>query len=105
MSQIGYGYNYMGQTETPRREEWSVSSFPGVVVPLHNVALTFIQDSRYVWGSCLPAGLLVCVRTIRRGIHVSTSEHLNGLCAVVPVSDAHLGATASETVSLGESVH
>ena len=27
LSQDGYGYNYLGQTETPRREEWSVSSF------------------------------------------------------------------------------
>ena len=27
LSQDGYGYNYMGQTENPRREEWSVSSF------------------------------------------------------------------------------
>ena len=35
----------------------------------------------------------------------STSEHRNGLCAVVPVSHAYLGATASDTVSLGESVH
>ena len=35
----------------------------------------------------------------------STSEHRNGLCAVVPVSHANLGATASDTGSLGESVH
>ena len=27
LSQFGYSYNYMGQTETPRREVWSVSSF------------------------------------------------------------------------------
>ena len=34
----------------------------------------------------------------------STSEHRNGLCAVVPVSHEYLGATASDTGSLGESV-
>ena len=33
----------------------------------------------------------------------STSEHRNGLCAVVPVSHEYLGATASDTGSLGES--
>ena len=27
LSQGGYGYNYMGQTESPCREVWSVSSF------------------------------------------------------------------------------
>ena len=27
LSQNVYGDGYMGQTETPRREEWSVSSF------------------------------------------------------------------------------
>ena len=27
LSQNGYGFFYMSQTETPRREEWSVSSF------------------------------------------------------------------------------
>ena len=31
-----------------------------------------------------------------------TSEHRNGLCAVVPVSHAHLGATASDLGSVGE---
>ena len=34
----------------------------------------------------------------------STSEHRNGLCAVVPVSHEYLGATASDTGSSGESV-
>ena len=36
-------------------------------------------------------------RTNRRGIHGST-EHRKGLCAVVHVSHAYLGATASDTV-------
>ena len=40
---------------------------------------------------------------IREG--VSTSEHRNGLCAVVPVSHAYLGATASDLGSVGECVH
>ena len=35
----------------------------------------------------------------------STSEHREGLCAVVPVSHEYLGATASDTVSLGECVN
>ena len=32
----------------------------------------------------------------------STSDHRNGLCAVVPVSHAYLGATASDLGSVGE---
>ena len=32
----------------------------------------------------------------------STSEYRNGLCAVVPVSHAYLGATASDLCSVGE---
>ena len=40
LSQKCYGNGYLGQTETRRREAWLVSSFPGGVVPLHNVALT-----------------------------------------------------------------
>ena len=43
-------------------------------------------------------------KTIRREIHGSTSEHRNGLCAVVPVSLDYLGATVSDTGSSGESV-
>ena len=39
---------------------------------------------------------------IRRGVHGSTSEHLDGLCAVVSVSHDHLGATASDLGSVGE---
>ena len=34
---------------------------------------------------------------------MSTSEHRNGLCAVVLVSHEYPGATASDTGSLGES--
>ena len=55
--------------------------------------------------SCSPCRLIgVRGRTNRRGFHGSTSEHRNGLCAVVPVSHAYLGATASDLGSLGESV-
>ena len=43
-------------------------------------------------------------KTIRRGIHESTSVRQNGLCAVVPVSHEYLGATASDVGSVGESV-
>ena len=32
----------------------------------------------------------------------STSEHREGLCAVVPVSHVHMGATASDLGSVGE---
>ena len=39
---------------------------------------------------------------IRRGIHGSTPEHRDGLCAVVSVSHDHLGATASDLGSVGE---
>ena len=39
---------------------------------------------------------------IRRGIHGSTSEHRDGLYAVVPVSHEYLGATASDLGSVGE---
>ena len=39
---------------------------------------------------------------IRRGIHGSTSEHRDGLCAVVPVSHEYPGATASDLGSVGE---
>ena len=56
-------------------------------------ALTFSQDSRRVR------------RTYRRGIHGSTSEHRNGLCAVVPVSHTYQGATASDLTSEGECEH
>ena len=48
-SQNGDGYvHYLGQTETPRREEWSVSSlsFPGVVVPFQ--CLWPMSSSLYV---------------------------------------------------------
>ena len=41
-------------------------------------------------------------RLIREG--GSTSEHRNGLCAVVPFSHVYLGTTASDTGSLGESM-
>ena len=39
---------------------------------------------------------------IRRGVRGSTSEHREGLFAVVPVSHVHLGATASDLGSVGE---
>ena len=53
--------------------------------------------------SCSPCRLIgVRGRTNRRGFHGSTSEHWNGLCAVVPSSYAYLGATASDLGSLGE---
>ena len=38
----------------------------------------------------------------RRGVHGSTSEHREGLCAVVPVSHEYLEATASDLGSVGE---
>ena len=37
-----------------------------------------------------------------QGIHGSTSEHRDRLCAVVPVSHEYLGATASDLGSVGE---
>ena len=49
-----------------------------------------------------PCRWLVSVGNIRRGIHGSTSEHRDGLCAVVSVSHDHLGATASDLGSVGE---
>ena len=42
---------------------------------------------------------------IRRGIRGSTSEHRDGLCAVVPVSHEYLEATASDLGSVGESAN
>ena len=39
---------------------------------------------------------------IRRGIHGSTSEHRDGLCAVASASHEHPGATASDLGSVGE---
>ena len=102
LSQKCYGNGFLGQTETPRREAWSVSSFPGGVVPLHNVALTFSQDSRRVWTSWLPVGWLVFVGKHPTRDSWGTSEHRDGLCAVVPVSHEYLGATASDLGSVGE---
>ena len=146
LSQSGYGYNYMGQTETPRREEWSVSSFSrccratslcqhvkgrpsrshgsitlstifsdgvrrliiGTIVisiGAGRTALTFRGDPRRVRKKLSPCRLIgVRGRTNRRRIHGSTSEQRNGLCAVVPVSHAYLGATASDLGSSVESV-
>ena len=67
-------------------------------------ALTFRRDPRRVQKKLSPCRL-VGVRgwTNRRGIHGSTSEHRNGLCAVVLVSHEYVGATASDLGSLGES--
>ena len=46
---------HMSQTETLRREDWSVFVF------LQGLVLTFSQHSRWVQRSCLPAGWLVFV--------------------------------------------
>ena len=63
-------------------------------------SLTLCRDPRRVERKQSPCRLIgMRGRTIRRGIHGSTSEHHNGLCAVVPVSHAYLGATASDTGS------
>ena len=87
---------------------------PGIIVPLH---ISTCEGPLLLYCSHLVSGpasgpekrspcRLIGMRgkTIRRGIHGSTSEHRNGLCAVVPVSHEYLGATASDTGSLGESV-
>ena len=113
LSQDGYSSNYWSQTETPRREEWSVSSFSRRFGPLHSVC----EGPPFPYGSHLPSGpalgpekqspcRLIGVRgkTIRRGIHGSTLEHREELSAVVPVSHENLGATAYDTGSVGESV-
>ena len=59
LSQDGYGNVYMGQTETPRREEWSVSSFSRCGVPLHSVCegppFPYVSHRR-IRRSNLPAG-------------------------------------------------
>ena len=88
--------------------EWLVSSFSKCCVPLHSVC----EGPPFPYVSHFPSGpasgpekqspcrlIGMRGRTIRRGIHGSTSEHRNGLCALVPDSQAYLGATAFDTGS------
>ena len=90
------------------RVAWTVvrcpvlASFPGTIMPLHNVALKTPIESEEA-GS-LSADWCSWENT-RRGIHGSTSEHRVGLCAVVSVTHEHLGATASDLGSVGECVN
>ena len=84
------------------REEFLMSKLVHVVL---DVRLSPSVGTRVGFRrSCSPCRLVgVRVGTNRRWIHGSTSEHRKGLCAVVPVSQAYLGATASDTGSSGES--
>ena len=103
LSQKCYGNGYLGQAETPRREAWFGFVFPrwccatsqcrshlhsGLASGLEEAG--FLSVGWYAW------------ENIRRGIHGSTSEHREGLSAVVPVSHEYLGATASDLGSVGE---
>ena len=77
---------FLGQTETPRREEWSVSSFSRYCRATSQcqhakghpsrTALAFRGDQRRVLEKLAPCRLIgVRGKTIRRGIHGSTSDH------------------------------
>ena len=94
-----------------------VVGFVFLQVLVCHFTMSTCEEPPFPYGSHLPSGpasgpeklspcrlIGVRGRTIRRGIHGSTSEHRNGLCAVVPVSHAQLGATASDTGSVGERV-
>ena len=114
LSQDGYSYNKRSRTETPRREEWSVSSFSRRCVPLHSVCV----GPPFPNGSHLPSGL---ASGSREAVSLPVDwcawennptrdswEHVGApggaLRGWLLFPHVYLGATASDLVSVGESV-
>ena len=103
LSQTFYGNGYLGQTETPRREAWSVSSFPGGVVPLHNGRSHLQSGTRVGSGEAGSLSVDWCSwENIRRGIHGARRSTETGSARWFLLPTNTLGATASDLGCVGD---